>query len=140
METGAMLFALALMCFLLTGPVGPCGPATLQGLILLLFGFLSLGAAWIVSTASLLGTLRYRKARSALPIPMLVATPLAASLALFMKRAGGAWTWTDAAWVLLCAWPPTVAAVYAVQRRFLRAPSSHDSRDDGGFTTGIKDG
>lgn len=119
---GSHAFGIALMCFLLTGPFGPCGPATLQALILLAFALLSLGAAWIVSTASLPGTLRYRKLRSALHIPVLVAAPLAASLGPLMKRAGSGWTWTDAGWVLFCAWPPTMAAAYAVQSRFLRAP------------------
>lgn len=121
-ETGAVLFGIALICFLLTGSFGPCGPGSLQGLIVLLIGLLSLAAAWIVSTASLLATLRYRQRRSALAIPMLVATPLAAALALLMKRPGNVWTWTDAGWVLFCAWPPSVAAVYAVQSRYLRAP------------------
>jgi hypothetical protein len=73
-----VLFGIALICFLLTGLFGPCGPATRQGFIILSIGLLSLGAAWIVSTASLLGALRHRTRRSALPIPILVATPLAA--------------------------------------------------------------
>jgi hypothetical protein len=115
-----VLFGIALICFLFIGPFGPCGPATIRGFILLPTGFLSLGAAWIVSTVSLLGTLRYRNLRSALPLPMLVATPLAATLALLMKHAND--PWAVAGWALFCAWPPTVAAAYSVQSRYLRAP------------------
>ena len=91
-----------------------------MGVILLPIGLLSMGSAWIVSTASLLGTLRYRELRSTLPIPMLVGTPCAAIIAVLMKRTDEAWA--VAGWVLFCAWPPTVATLYALRSWFLRAP------------------
>jgi hypothetical protein len=53
-KTGAKLFGFTLICLLLSGPMGPCGPASLRGLILLPIGFLSFGAAVIVWITSLL--------------------------------------------------------------------------------------
>jgi hypothetical protein len=119
METGAVLFGVALVCLFLTGPSGPCGPGTVLGVFLLPFGLFSVGLAWLVSTASLLGSLRYRELRSATHVPVLVATPLATVVALLLKRADE--PWTAAGLVLFCAWPPTVATVYAIRRRWLRA-------------------
>ena len=114
MEKGAVLFGVALICLFLSGPIGPCGPATVRGLILLPIGILSFGAAWMVSIASLLAELRFPTRRSRLAVPVLLGTTLAGSLAVLMKRAAGnAWTWPDAGWALCCVWPPTVAAVYA---------------------------
>jgi hypothetical protein len=118
METGAVLFGVALICLFLTGPSGPCGPGTLLGVILLPIGLLSGGAAWIAATVSLLGALRFREVRSATRVPMLAATPLAAVIAVLMKRTDEAWT--DAGWILFCLWPPTVAAVYAARSQFVR--------------------
>jgi hypothetical protein len=120
-KQGAVLFGIAVVCLFLVGPIGPCGPSTPWGLIMLVAAGLSFILAWLVSLGSFLVKLRHRKSRSMLLIPLLVATPLAASFAVFMTRAGSVWRWTDAGWQLLCLWPPTVATVYAVQDRLLRA-------------------
>ncbi len=127
MEKGAVLFRVALICLFLSGPIGPCGPATVRGLILLPIGILSFGAAWMVSIASLLAKLR-RSTRSRLAVPVLIGTTLAGSVAVLMKRAAGnAWTWPDAGWALCGVWPPTVAAVYAGQTWLRRSiATSHD--------------
>ncbi len=114
MEDGAALFGVALICLFLSGPIRPCGPATVRGLILLPIGILSFGAAWMVSIASLLARLRRPTRRSRLVVPVLIGTTVAACLAVLMKRAAGnGWTWPDAGWALCSVWPPTVATVYA---------------------------
>lgn len=117
MVSGARLLGVALICLLLTGPIGPCGPSTPWGLITMLLAFACFIASLVVSFVSLIGGMGSRDTRARLLFPVVVATTLTASLGFVMKLSMG-FRWADAAWTLFYVWLPTVAVVHTIRDRF----------------------
>jgi hypothetical protein len=105
--------AVALICLLLAGPGGPCGPGTLLGSLFMIGGYFVGLAGWLLCAVSLTVIMRKSDTRSSLRVPALVATPVAGALAVLVTRPDEprAHTW----WILVCLWPPLAAAVSVVQ-------------------------
>jgi hypothetical protein len=120
MKVGPGLCAFAMLCFFLTGPVGPCGPSSPFGLPLLFGGFLSAIVGWLVCVAALIGA-AWSGTRSELGVPVLVAGALTGAIAAVaaFTTAQGPESWTAAGTAATVSWPP-FSAISVVVYRSLR--------------------
>ena len=117
MITGPALCGIAVLCFVLIGPVGPCGPSSPLGIPLLLGGFLSAAAGWMVSLVALLSVAR-SDSRSELLRPSMAATGVTAVLAgvTAFTMAQGPESSSAAMKTVVGVWPPLAAASVLVAR------------------------
>lgn len=126
MQLGPKIWGVGVLCFLLVGPVGPCGPASILGAVFLFAAFPVAIVGWLVSVIVLLFAAA-RATRAELIRPAVAATMVVALLTLV-----GAFTlgdayerWMDALVIACASWPPVIAACVVVARwRRERAPMS----------------
>ncbi len=127
MITGPALCAVAIICFVLTGPMGPCGPSSPLGLPLLLTGVLTGAVGWITSLGALLRA-AWGASRSELLWPAAVAASATGALAAIaaFTTAEGPQSSSAATTAVVSALPPITAASAAVAR-WLRKRSVNDA-------------
>ncbi len=125
MKFGVALYGVTILCLLMVGPVGPCGPGTALGAIFLFGGmFTGLIAVLFTTGTMIAGLVRWQARRDAffsmVTAVFVVAVPSAAYR--FARPDGldaeGVATW--AVW----AWPGAAAAVYLIAIRRNRLTTS----------------
>ena len=117
MIVGPGLCAFAMLCFLLTGPVGPCGPSSPLGLPLMLAGFVTAILGWVISSVAL-ASAGLRERRSGVGAAALVASGASGALALAVAftMAEGPEALSTAGAAAAFVWPPLAAGSHAISK------------------------
>ena len=138
MIAGPVLCGLAMVCFILTGPVGPCGPSSALGLPLMIAGFLSGAIGWVMSLTALIGA-TWRISRFELVWPAAIAALAAGALAgvAAFTMAEGPDSSTAATITLVGLWPPLTAAGVHI-RRWLRTRTHEAAPVSGHYAGRVK--
>jgi hypothetical protein len=115
---GPIFCAVAVVAFILIGPVGPCGPSSALGLPLLLIAWFFALCGWVVCGITLMSVVRKHQTRSHVPRALLYGTLAAAVLALIAQgiyMAHGERDWWAFADIGVFTLPPLVTMVAAYE-------------------------